>query len=152
MIKLPPRNDFDWSEESLSAGAGWGEYVEEYEVSLYPIQGPSSIYRGPFVTHRLHSTHWWSCVIDGVNMWKSRRCLKLCNVCSVLVDLGRVGGIGVAHENTPIGVMVMLVDCRFLCPPRDFVWRTQLANEPLIYAQIDHRYRLTWKMQQIDIC
>ena len=28
------RNDFDWSEESLSPGAGWGEYVEEYEVSL----------------------------------------------------------------------------------------------------------------------
>ena len=27
------RNDFDWSEESLSPGAGWGEYVEEYEVS-----------------------------------------------------------------------------------------------------------------------
>ena len=28
------RNDFDWSEESLSPGAGWGEYVEEYEVSF----------------------------------------------------------------------------------------------------------------------
>ena len=28
------RNDFDWSEVSLSPGDGWGEYVEEYEVSL----------------------------------------------------------------------------------------------------------------------
>lgn len=27
-------NDFDWSEVSLSAGDGWGEYVEEYESSL----------------------------------------------------------------------------------------------------------------------
>ena len=33
IIELTPRNDFDWSEESLSPGAGWGEYVEEYEVS-----------------------------------------------------------------------------------------------------------------------
>ena len=28
------RNDFDWSEESLSPGAGWGEYVEEFEVAI----------------------------------------------------------------------------------------------------------------------
>ena len=28
------RNDFDWSEVSLSPGDGWGEYVEEYESSL----------------------------------------------------------------------------------------------------------------------
>ena len=28
------RNDFDWSEVSLAAGDGWGEYIEEYESSL----------------------------------------------------------------------------------------------------------------------
>ena len=28
------RNDFDWSEVSLSPGDGWGEYVEEYEAAL----------------------------------------------------------------------------------------------------------------------
>ena len=36
-MKYAFRNDFDWSEESLAPGAGWGEYVEEYEASIINI-------------------------------------------------------------------------------------------------------------------
>ena len=39
-----------------------------------------------------------------LNMWKSKMCLKLCNVCSVFGRLRESRGARTAHENTLIKV------------------------------------------------
>ena len=44
-----------------------------------------------------------------MNMWKSKRCLKLCNVCSVFGRLGESRGVGTAPNQSALTCRIMYI-------------------------------------------